>query len=768
MKVAVCCIIKLENLYIEEFILHYQSIGVDHIFIYDNNDPNDEDPNDVCKKYVDDGFVSIINYRDQGKYPMGQGLISAFNNCWVTNRNDYDWILFCDNDEFLNFDPIYKNNIKNYLSDECFNNVDIIKINWRCFDDNNLIYYEDKPLKERFTHLCWDDPYCFDENRHVKSLCNCHSSKKFIWDETSAAHSPNTFLDDSLVISDNTGKILKKQEDYVFTQQINYINYDKAWLDHYRMKTIDEYVNNKIKKLTKKGYSLLGFTSNMFFNYNEYSKEKETIYLDYIKDHSKNCIYTIVFDDEPLIELENKIDGWDYICFTTNKKLTSNTWAITYVNKIYKWQIYGNYLLMINKYLKTYDFSLYVRNDLLINFDMNYIKKNFIDVLNSYDTLIYSNQSLYNNDIQIIGRYHKDQQLIISSMKCRKKIGRLLENVKNISINDINDIICEHIKENIKYKIIDFPIILSPDQKYKIYKKTYLRSWRNNLIDIINLEDKSKLINWAEKIIYLNIKTNYLDSKYIYCNKLKAKEFIEEFKKENNIIDLKVNPVLGIYDDAFDIYEDLNSLPNKFMIKCNHDSGSYKVINNKNDFNDDLCITFNHLLNKIYGITQGETQYININRKLFIEPLIEPDNKFDSYIDYNFFCFNGTVKYCLVKYDHQKANIDIHRLNNTVDTANLYDANWTCLNDKYLNNTYKYRIDNNYGGFKNMQMPNNYYTMIYICSKLSEKFNFVRIDLMSNGNDIYFLELTFTPMGLNYYHYFNKEFNDELGKYINI
>ena len=37
---------------------------------------------------------------------MGQGLISAFNNCWINNRNNYDWILYCDNDEFLNFEAV--------------------------------------------------------------------------------------------------------------------------------------------------------------------------------------------------------------------------------------------------------------------------------------------------------------------------------------------------------------------------------------------------------------------------------------------------------------------------------------------------------------------------------------------------------------------------------------------------------------------------------------------------------------------------------------
>jgi len=753
MKVAVCCIIKLENLYIEEFILHYKSIGIDHIFIYDNNDINDEDPNNICKKYIKNGLVSIINYRDQQKYPMGQGLISAFNDCWINNRNNYDWILFCDNDEFLNFNDKYENNIKKYLADECFNNVDIIKINWKCYDDNNLIYYENKPLKERFTHLCWDNPYSFDENTHIKSLCNCHSTKKFIWDSNSAAHSPNTFLDNTLIISDNSGKIIKKYVDYIYNQQINYINYDKAWLDHYRLKTIDEYINNKIKKLTNKGYTSLGFTSNMFFIYNNYLEEKEKIYLRYINKYSKNCIYTIIINDEKLIELKNKLKNWDYICFTNNKNLISNTWNIIYINTKNIYQFYIEYLLMPNRYLKNYDFSFFINNKIIRDLDFSNIKKTYIDVLYSYNKLIYTNQFI-NDEIQIIGRYHKDQQLVYKLVKLNNYFNKLFKNQILINFENINKIICNYIKENINYKIINFPIILTPNQKFNIYKKNYNKSWHLNL----NIENEHKLINWAEKIMYLNIKYNYLDTKTQYCDKIKIKELIKKF----NLSELNIIPIIGIYNNAFDIYDDLEKLPNNFIIKCNHDSGSYKIIDENQKLNDDICIELNHKLNKIYGIEHGETQYLNIDKKIIVEPLIKGNFK-----DYCFFCFKGRPIYCLIKYDHKRIDTNINRLNNTIDKINLYDMNFLPL-DKYINNSYKKLINNNFNNYNNIQIPSNFYIMVYICSIISKEFEFVRIDLMNDNNNIYFLELTFSPMGLNNYHYFNKEFNDELGKYINI
>ncbi len=47
MKVAICTMAKKENLYIKEFVDYYIKLGFSHIFIYDNNDPNDEKISDV-------------------------------------------------------------------------------------------------------------------------------------------------------------------------------------------------------------------------------------------------------------------------------------------------------------------------------------------------------------------------------------------------------------------------------------------------------------------------------------------------------------------------------------------------------------------------------------------------------------------------------------------------------------------------------------------------------------------------------------------------
>ena len=112
-KVCLCIIGKKENLYVKEFISHYERIGYDKIFLYDNNDINDEKFEEVIESEIKSGFVSIINYRGYtGSNIRAQ--FKAYQNCYKNNNHKYEWLSFFDFDEFLEFQ--YKNmTIKKFL-----------------------------------------------------------------------------------------------------------------------------------------------------------------------------------------------------------------------------------------------------------------------------------------------------------------------------------------------------------------------------------------------------------------------------------------------------------------------------------------------------------------------------------------------------------------------------------------------------------------------------------------------------------------------------
>ena len=131
------------RLFVKEFIEHYKKYGVDKIYLYDNNDIEGEKLEEAINDYVNNGFVEILNWR--GKK---QALFKIVNNCYQINYNYYDFLLFFEIDEYIH---LYNySNIKQFLSMKILDNCEIIYLNLVCHTDNNKLYYEDKPLKERF------------------------------------------------------------------------------------------------------------------------------------------------------------------------------------------------------------------------------------------------------------------------------------------------------------------------------------------------------------------------------------------------------------------------------------------------------------------------------------------------------------------------------------------------------------------------------------------------------------------------------------------
>ena len=132
-KVCLCTIGKLENLYIREYLSHFKRYGIDKIFIYDNNDINDERFERVINDYIRMGFVFIINYRGKIKQQL-----EAYQDCLNKNYHEFNQLIFYDMDEFIylkNFD-----NIKNYLNQQIFKKCESIQLNMFFHNDNDLLY----------------------------------------------------------------------------------------------------------------------------------------------------------------------------------------------------------------------------------------------------------------------------------------------------------------------------------------------------------------------------------------------------------------------------------------------------------------------------------------------------------------------------------------------------------------------------------------------------------------------------------------------------
>jgi hypothetical protein len=243
---------KEENLYVKEFISYYIRLGMDKIFIYDDNDNNTEQISDMVEKRFRK-YVKIYKPKQLKLFNQAK----QFTDCYSKNKDKYDWFLMVDMDEFL---YIKKDSLKNYLSKPIFNKCDFIKFHWVMPNDNNHIYYENKPLFKRFKGPYQKSPF-------VKSIIRGKIKElKYM------VHSPfnSPFRN---ISCNNIGKKLNNNK--LNIELINNINIEKAYIIHFKFKSTEEYVN-KIKR----GYH--GWTKSYiyqtriksYFESNKITKEK--------------------------------------------------------------------------------------------------------------------------------------------------------------------------------------------------------------------------------------------------------------------------------------------------------------------------------------------------------------------------------------------------------------------------------------------------------------------------------------------------------------
>ncbi|HHK6660965.1 TPA: ATP-grasp fold amidoligase family protein, partial [Streptococcus pneumoniae] len=98
----------------------------------------------------------------------------------------------------------------------------------------------------------------------------------------------------------------------------------------------------------------------------------------------------------------------------------------------------------------------------------------------------------------------------------------------------------------------------------------------------------------------------------ILADKILVKDYIAKTLGEEYVI-----PTLGVYHHFDEI--DFDELPNSFVMKTNHDSGSIIIVKNKEDLNiQEAREKLQKSLERDYFIFGREWPYKNIERKIII------------------------------------------------------------------------------------------------------------------------------------------------------
>ena len=273
MKVALITMGRLENRYAIEYVEYYKQLGIDTIFIVDNNHDGEEYFEDVLQKYINDKFIYILHYRNiEEKYFQ----VNMYMKIYQKFKDKFDWFIFLDFDEFLTLTK--DSNIKEYLNRKEFIGINQILINWKIYTDNDLIYDDGRLCLERFI-TPMDVNKCVEyknipENMHVKCIIRGNIDNVVMRDP----HHVNGSIINQTTCN-NCGKIVPEY----YCGPWQNINYELAYIKHFTTKTIDEWFTTKYKKGVGdrdiKTF-LTTYPIERFFKYNNITKEK----IDYLKE----------------------------------------------------------------------------------------------------------------------------------------------------------------------------------------------------------------------------------------------------------------------------------------------------------------------------------------------------------------------------------------------------------------------------------------------------------------------------------------------------
>lgn len=262
---------------------------------------------------------------------------------------------------------------------------------------------------------------------------------------------------------------------------------------------------------------------------------------------------------------------------------------------------------------------------------------------------------------------------------------------------------------NIRGKVM-YALSFLPD---KLYLQLFYFATTRRFINFKNPKGFNEKIQW--------LKVNDRRPEYSkLVDKLAVRDHIAEVLGEEYLF-----PLFGKWESFEDI--DFDSLPNQFVMKCNHDSGSTKVIKDKSvltqeDF-DEMNEFYSKRLKRDFYYAGREYPYKGIKPYIIAEQLMVDETAHEKSIeDYKFFCFNGEPKVMFVATDRATdCKFDFFDMDfNHLDLVNIHP-----------------------NADKPIKKPELFDEMKELATKLSKGMRHVRIDLYELNGRIYFGEYTF-------------------------
>ena len=286
-------------------------------------------------------------------------------------------------------------------------------------------------------------------------------------------------------------------------------------------------------------------------------------------------------------------------------------------------------------------------------------------------------------------------------------------------------------KQLLMYSMTNFKVFrILPD---RLFLKIEFKLRTGSKLNIDNPKSFNEKLQWLK--LY-DRRPEYT----MMVDKYEVRKYVAEKIGEEYLI-----PLLGVYDSFDEI--DFSKLPDRFVLKCTHDSGSNVICRDKSKL--DIGTTrakLNKHLSRNYFWQGREWPYKNVKPRIVCEKYMVDESGIELK-DYKIFCFDGEPKLIQVDFDRFRDH-----------KRNIYDLDWNLVDL-----TIKYPRDPN----KTIARPDKLDEMLDVARKLSAGIPHVRVDLYSIGDKIYFGELTFTH-GAGYEPFYPESYNELFGSWLKL
>lgn len=270
------------------------------------------------------------------------------------------------------------------------------------------------------------------------------------------------------------------------------------------------------------------------------------------------------------------------------------------------------------------------------------------------------------------------------------------------------------------------------DQEYlgKIYESVF-----NKAIDFEDPKTFNEKIQWLKLYDRRPEYTSMVD-------KYEVKRIVGNLIGEEHVI-----KTLGVWDCFDDI--DFDSLPEKFVLKCTHDSGGLVICRDKKSFDARKAKKkISSSLKRDYFSLFREWPYKNVKPRIIAEEYME-DSETNELRDYKFFCFDGVAKIMFVASDRQKKGEETK--------FDFFDMDFNHLPI----------VNGHPNSSQIIKKPTAFNEMIAFAEVLSKGIPHVRCDFYEVNGKVFFGELTFSHFS-GLVPFKPEEWDEKMGSWIKL